>query len=64
MAYWLKYTHIAHRFVPQASYELAAPMDITSTPDKVTRVFMLFRGVNLNSTWAEGIDWAREDVGI
>ncbi|KAJ8087491.1 hypothetical protein PM082_006322 [Marasmius tenuissimus] len=69
ITYWLpsflKYTHVALRFVPQASYELAAPMDITPTPDKVTRVFMLFKGVDrVDSAWDEAMDRAREDVGM
>ncbi|KAI4522931.1 hypothetical protein K525DRAFT_283239 [Schizophyllum commune Loenen D] len=47
--YWLpsmlKHEHVALRFVEQAAYERAAPLDITPAPDVVTRVFMLFRGV-------------------
>ena len=41
----LKYEYIALRFVAQDAYEQAAPMRIAPTPDVVTRVFMLFRGV-------------------
>ena len=41
----LKHEHVALRFVEQAAYERAAPLDITPAPDVVTRVFMLFRGV-------------------
>ena len=33
------------RFVAQSSYEKAAQMRVSPTPDVVTRVFMLFRGV-------------------
>jgi len=33
------------RFLPQAAYESAAPLDISPVPDIVTRVFMLFQGV-------------------
>ena len=47
--YWLpdllKHEYIALRFLPQASYERAAEMHISPTPDLVTRVFMLFRGI-------------------
>ncbi|KAI5831446.1 hypothetical protein K523DRAFT_269933 [Schizophyllum commune Tattone D] len=49
ITYWLpsmlKHEHVALRFVEQAAYERAAPLDITPVPDVVTRVFMLFRGV-------------------
>ncbi|KAJ7762975.1 hypothetical protein B0H16DRAFT_1368537 [Mycena metata] len=49
ITYWLpaflKHKHIALRFVPQAAYETAAVLDITPSPDVVTRVFMLFKGV-------------------
>ncbi|KAJ7025806.1 hypothetical protein C8F04DRAFT_1268793 [Mycena alexandri] len=37
--------HTALRFAPQTTYETAAVLDITPTPDVVTRVFMLFKGV-------------------
>ena len=47
--YWLpsllKHEHVALRFIAQASYEKAAHMRISPSPDVVTRVFMLFRGV-------------------
>jgi len=47
--YWLpdllKHKYIALRFLAQASYEQAAKMRVSPTPDVVTRVFMLFRGV-------------------
>ena len=47
--YWLpsllKHEYIALRFVAQSSYEKAARMRVSPTPDVVTRVFMLFRGV-------------------
>src|SRR6266436_9752471 len=47
--YWLpsllKHEYVALRFVAQSSYEKAAQMRIMPTPDVVTRVFMLFRGV-------------------
>jgi ubiquitin C len=48
--YWLpsllKHEYVALRFVAQSSYEKAAQMRISPTPDVVTRVFMLFRGVS------------------
>jgi hypothetical protein len=40
------------RFITQASYETAAQLRILPTPDVVTRVFMLFRGI------------CSEDVGL
>ncbi|KAF8501424.1 hypothetical protein F5888DRAFT_1609144 [Russula emetica] len=50
----LKHEYIALHFVAQSSYEKAAQMCISPTPDVVTRVFMLFRGVHLNDVglWA------------
>jgi hypothetical protein len=48
-SYWLpsllEHKHIALRFLPQASYEQAAPLRISPTPDVVTRIFMIFRGI-------------------
>jgi len=49
ITYWLpdllKHEYVALRFLPQASYEQAAQMRISPSPDVVTRIFMLFRGV-------------------
>jgi hypothetical protein len=49
LRYWLpdllKHEYVALRFLAQESYERAAPMRVSPTPDIVTRVFMLFRGV-------------------
>ncbi|KAI9442808.1 hypothetical protein F5148DRAFT_1256737 [Russula earlei] len=49
VTYWLpdllKHKYIALRFLRQESYEKSARMRISPTPDVVTRVFMLFRGV-------------------
>ncbi|KAG8730575.1 hypothetical protein FRC10_002599 [Ceratobasidium sp. 414] len=56
--YWLphlqRHKHIALRFLSQTEYEAAAPLSITPTPDVMTRVFMLFRGVKENDleAWA------------
>ncbi|KAJ7587362.1 hypothetical protein C8J56DRAFT_941774 [Mycena floridula] len=67
ITYWLpsfnKFPLIALRFVPQASYEQAAPLDISPAPDVVTRVFMLFRGIKeLDvSEWKESIELARAE---
>ncbi|KAJ7587379.1 hypothetical protein C8J56DRAFT_1081559 [Mycena floridula] len=67
ITYWLpsfnKFPHIALRFVPQASYEQAAPLDISPVPDVVTRVFMVFRGIkDLDvSEWKEAIELVQEE---
>jgi hypothetical protein len=49
ITYWLpdllKHQYVALRFLAQASYEKAAQMRVSPAPDVVTRVFMLFRGV-------------------
>ncbi|KAI9457658.1 hypothetical protein F5148DRAFT_341931 [Russula earlei] len=49
ITYWLpdllKHENVALRFLPQASYERSVQMRVSPTPDVVTRVFMLFRGV-------------------
>jgi len=42
----MKYPHIALRFVPQTSFDAAAPMVVTPKPDVVTRIFMVARGLN------------------
>jgi len=42
----LKHEYVALRFLPQASYEQAAQMRVSPAPDVVTRIFMLFRGVD------------------
>ena len=69
-SYWLpsflKHKHIALRFLPQSEYEGAAPLDVTPTPDIVTRVFMLFMGVGNEAMegWKEAKERASEDVGF
>ncbi|GAA6042995.1 hypothetical protein JCM8097_003876 [Rhodosporidiobolus ruineniae] len=58
---------IAFRFLPQAEYEQAAKLEVDPKPDVVTRVFMLFRGVEEAEAdgWRkpEEVDWAGE-VGV
>ncbi|KAF7377938.1 hypothetical protein MSAN_00217700 [Mycena sanguinolenta] len=50
ITYWLpsllKHKHVALRFVPQEAYEIAAPLDIQPVPEVVTRIFMLFKGID------------------
>ncbi|KAL1658966.1 hypothetical protein GGF50DRAFT_120339 [Schizophyllum commune] len=64
--YWLpsilKYDFVALRFVEQAAYERAAPLEVTPAPDVVTRVFMLFRGVGKVDLgrWAKALARADE----
>ncbi|KAK2464928.1 hypothetical protein APHAL10511_003004 [Amanita phalloides] len=61
ITYWLpslvKHEQIALRFVEQSSYEAAARLSITPKPDVVTRVFMLFRGVDC----CEVADWTEAE---
>lgn len=42
----MKHSHVALRFVPQTSFDAAAPMVVTPKPDVVTRIFMVARGLN------------------
>ncbi|KAF8594405.1 hypothetical protein BDV93DRAFT_459044 [Ceratobasidium sp. AG-I] len=70
ITYWLldlsRHKHIALRFLPQSEYEAAAPLEITPKPDVVTRVFMLFRGVDADQLelWNAAQDRARRSVNI
>jgi len=41
----LKHENIALRFLPQRSFERYAPLTVEPSPDVVTRVFMIFQGV-------------------
>ena len=67
--YWLpsllKHEYIALRFIAQSSYEKAARMRISPTPDVVNRVFMLFRGVRPDDVglWAPAAARAAADDG-
>jgi len=69
-SYWLpsllKHAYIAIRFVPQASYEEAAPMEVKPTPDLVTRVFMLFQGVKEEDlgVWSKASERATEPASM
>ncbi|KAK4687810.1 hypothetical protein P7C73_g2300, partial [Tremellales sp. Uapishka_1] len=75
ITYWLpsilKHKYVALRFLPQTVYEPACPLDITPEPDVMTRVFMLFRGIDSLDPWEEAnkramdgiIDW-RAVVGV
>ena len=69
----LKHKYIVLRFLPQASYEQAAPLNISPQPDITTRIFMLFKGVPRDELedWCtatrragEGVVWWRDVVGI
>ncbi|KAG8823707.1 hypothetical protein FRC17_009251 [Serendipita sp. 399] len=64
ITYWLpdmmKYSNIALRFLPQAAYEPAAPLNVQPSPTTTTRVFMLWCGVDTSDAsedgrWAEAI---------
>lgn len=52
--------------MPQSAYECAAPLKITPTPDVVTRVFMLFKGVRDEDSvlWPEAKTRAKDDPSI
>jgi hypothetical protein len=61
---------IGFRFLPQADYEQAARLDVTPVPEVVTRVFLLFGGVDsTNEMWSEAcsraksVDW-KKVVGV
>jgi hypothetical protein len=57
---------VALRFVPQACYARAAPLDITPQPDVITRVFMLFKGVSVDflPEWPNALAKTDIDVGF
>jgi hypothetical protein len=76
--YWLPdllhHPNIALRFLPQSSYEKAAPLEVKPQPTLVVRVFMLWRGVSVKDLehWTEAStrvsemscsEW-REVVGV
>ncbi|GAA5912038.1 hypothetical protein JCM8208_006465 [Rhodotorula glutinis] len=51
---------VLFRFVPQAEYARAAELEVEPTPDVVTRVFLLFKGVEAgtaSSVSAAEVDW-------
>ncbi|GAA5823218.1 hypothetical protein JCM3770_004327 [Rhodotorula araucariae] len=59
---------VAFRFVPQAEFARAAELNVEPRPDVVTRVFLLFKGVDAggaNEGWrsVDAVDWVRE-VGL
>ena len=61
----LKHKHVVLRFVPQSAYERAAPLKILPAPDIITRVFMLFKGVDecpLLSDWPQARDRAHRSA--
>jgi hypothetical protein len=69
----LKHKYVALRFLPQISYERAAPLDISPRPDITTRIFMLFKGVpehrlvdwsGAQSRAEEDVVWWRHVVGV
>ncbi|KAF4609941.1 hypothetical protein D9613_010306 [Agrocybe pediades] len=70
ITYWLpsilKHDNIAFRFLPQASYEQAAPLIVSPTPDVVSRVFMVFQGVSDEevSRWTKATAKVEEDVSF
>ncbi|KAG8823708.1 hypothetical protein FRC17_009252 [Serendipita sp. 399] len=65
ITYWLpdmmKYPNIALRFLPQAAYEKAAPLNVQPSPTTTTRVFMLWCGVDTSDA-SEGGQWTEAIV--
>ncbi|KAH7332863.1 hypothetical protein B0J17DRAFT_579820 [Rhizoctonia solani] len=67
ITYWLpdlsKHAFIALRFLPQDEYEEAAPLNITPAPEVMTRVFMLFGGIEESQIgyWDESVAMAGKD---
>ncbi|KAG8815715.1 hypothetical protein FRC17_000611 [Serendipita sp. 399] len=59
ITYWLpdmlKYPSIALRFLPQAAYESAAPLNVQPAATAITRVFMLWRGIATNEAGKNGL---------
>ncbi|CAE7142219.1 unnamed protein product, partial [Rhizoctonia solani] len=70
ITYWLpdlsKHAFIALRFLPQDEYEKAAPLNIIPIPEVVTRVFMLFRGVEGSEIelWDDAAEMGRMDASV
>ncbi|KIO32125.1 hypothetical protein M407DRAFT_18935 [Tulasnella calospora MUT 4182] len=62
----LRHQFVALKFIPQASFERAAPLDITPLPDAVTRIFMLFQGVKASevSSWQSAVSRASESPEV
>ncbi|GJN94712.1 hypothetical protein Rhopal_007803-T1 [Rhodotorula paludigena] len=59
---------VAFRFVAQREYERAAQLTVEPAPDVVTRVFLLFRGIDdgdASAGWRsiDEVDWV-EEVGV
>ncbi|CAE6437761.1 unnamed protein product [Rhizoctonia solani] len=70
ITYWLpnlsKHAFIALRFLLQDEYEKAAPLNITPAPDVITRVFMLFGGIEEGQIgqWDEAVTMASREVTV
>lgn len=66
ITYWLpsllNHQHVALRFLPQSTYEHAAPLEVDPAPDVVARIFMLFKGVQEKELgpWAGACERAEE----
>ena len=62
----LKHKHVVLRFVPHSAYERAAPLKILPAPDIITRVFMLFKGVDegLLSDWPQACNRAHHSASF
>ena len=62
----MKHKTVALRFLPQAAYENAARLDVSPSPDVVTRIFMLFQGVDNDDLglWSASQVKGSEDVAF
>ena len=69
--YWLpsflKHQYVALRFLPQAAYEKAAPLEISPPSDVTVRIFMLFKGLKedeVQQTWGAAVSAAQGNVNF
>lgn len=67
--YWLpsflKHKYVSLRFLPQAAYEKAAPLEVSPAPDVTARIFMLFKGLqedDVHGAWSSAVDAAQRDT--
>ncbi|KAK0200645.1 hypothetical protein DFS33DRAFT_1456844 [Desarmillaria ectypa] len=68
ITFWLpsiqKHDYVALHFLPQSSYQYAAPLEIDPEQDVVIRIFMLFKRVCKDDLedWEGALSWASEHV--
>ncbi|KDQ56411.1 hypothetical protein JAAARDRAFT_179948 [Jaapia argillacea MUCL 33604] len=79
ITFWIpdfnEHPYVQLRFLPQQSYSVAAPLEITPRPDAILRVFMLWKGISEEdrrqpscdqaaSRADRPVDWWKDIVGI